>query len=151
VRLSRFVMLLSLLAAPGWAKPWNGITPGLSTSLEILDQFGDASRTLIDKGKSTLVYAGSKAIKGTVQAQFKLDQENVVERIDVYPAVRLDAAAIEKSYGPACGSKGAGETCFVKKEAPSKKPYWVYAKLGLAVFFDATGKTVELLAFIPGS
>jgi hypothetical protein len=157
VRLSRFVspapvvLLISLSAV---AKPWNGIIPSTSSEIDVVGKFGEPTKTLTtkDSPKRTLVYSGAKAIKGTKQAQFKLSAEKVVERIDVFPAVALDVAAIEKSYGAACTAKGDSEKdpCFVPKRSPSNHLYYVYAKLGLAVFFKEDSKTVDLLAFIPG-
>ncbi len=145
------------MAGSAWAKPWNGIIPGTSSELDVVGKFGEPSKTLSTKPttsepeKKTLVFSGPKAIKGTVQAQFKLNASKVVERIDVFPAVALDMAAIEKSYGPACDATASNDPCFVSKVSSSKRTYYVYAKLGLAVFFKDDNKTVQLLAFIPGT
>jgi hypothetical protein len=156
VLLSRLpvLALLALLVAPAraWAKPWNGIQPGTDSSEEVIDRFGQPSRTLTTGDQQTLVYSGEKAVKGTVQSQFKVGPDRVVRRIDVYPAVVLDAAAIEASYGPACTAKDPVEPCYVKKEsASSGRPYHVYARLGLAVFFKEDGVTVQSLSFLPGA
>jgi hypothetical protein len=146
-----------LAASSVVAKPWNGIIPGTSSELDVVGKFGEPSKTLVVKAvgpepeKKTLVFSGAKAIKGTVQAQFKLSATKVVERIDVFPAVALDAAAIEKSYGPACDEAASNAPCFVSKISATKRTYYVYAKLGLAVFFKDDNKTVQLLAFIPGT
>ena len=39
----------------------------------------------------------------------------------------------------------------MKKETPQKRGYYVYARLGLAVFFKDDGRTVQSLSFLPGS
>ena len=152
MRLSRSVLVaLAVAGAAARAKPWNGIVPGTSSAEDVTEKFGDPTRTVTDGGKRTLVYSAKEAIRGTVQAQFRLSADQIVERIDVYPAVILDAEAIEKSYGPACTPKGAADPCFVKKTTPKQTPYYVYAKLGLAVFFKDDGRTVQSLTFLPGS
>lgn len=151
MNLSRLVLLVVTAGTAAAAKPWNGIAPGTSSALDVIAKFGEPSKTLASEGKETLVYSGRQAIKGTAQAQFKLGADKTVERIDVYPAVLLDAEAIEASYGPACDEKRSDEPCFVKKETPQKRGYYVYARLGLAVFFKDDGRTVQSLSFLPGS
>lgn len=134
---------------PASAKPWQGITPGVSNNLDVIGKFGDPSKTLNDKGQITLVYSQAAAIKGSLQAQFKLNANKVVERIDVYPSVSLDVAAIEKAYGPRCTPE-TKTACYVEKRAPSKARYFVYSRLGLAVFFKDDGEGVKNLVFLPG-
>lgn len=135
---------------PAAAKPWYGISPSETHKNEILDRFGEPSKSVTKAGKETLVYAGSKAPKGTVQAQFKLNSELIAERIDVYPSVKLTPAAIEKAYGVACDAPETTDPCYVKKETPTKRLYFVYLKLGLAVFFDDDDRYVKLITFLPG-
>jgi hypothetical protein len=151
VLLSRPLLLCLLVPTAAVAKPWNGIQPGSSSTADVIDRFGQPTRTVVTGDQQTLVFAGDRAIKGTVQSQFKVGPDKVVRRIDVYPAVPLDAAAIESSYGPACTAQAPVEPCFVKKQSPTKHPYYVYAKLGLAVFFKEDGKTVLSLAFLPST
>lgn len=141
----------TLVAQGAIGKPWQGITPGASTDLEVLGKFGEPSKTVTSQGVQTLIYSREVAIKGTVQAQFKLNAEKVVVRIDVFPAVALDAAAIERGYGPVCAVGHATEPCYAEKRTPTKARYFVYAKLGLAVFFNDDAKTVKLLAFLPAT
>ncbi len=70
----------------------------------------------------------------------------MVERIDVYPAIRLTKEEIEKSYGSWCNADEPTDPCYEKKNS-EKGEYWLYAQLGLAVFF--TDRRVEELVFIP--
>lgn len=145
------IVAAALLSAPAAAKPWNGIHPGASSALDVIGKFGDPSKKVTNGPKEILVYSGTKAIKGTVQAQFKIAIDTqIVERIDVYPEPILDAEAIEKSYGKPC-EKELTDTCYVKKQSASKHTYYLYAKLGLAVFFKDDGKTVQSFAFLPGA
>ena len=134
------------------AKPWNGITPGVSTRDEVVKKFGEPSKVVSSGGLDLLAYQKGKLIKGTTQTQFRIDQATgVVERIDVFPAPVLTLDDIANAYGPACTPK-APETpeqpCFLKR-ADEKKTYVVYVRLGLAVFFNADGKTVQTFAFLP--
>jgi hypothetical protein len=142
--------VFALLPAEGLAKPWQGIEPGNSSSLDVFSKFGEPSRKVTVKGKELLVYQRDQAIAGTTQAQFKVDPAtHVVERIDVYPAPVIDAEAIEKSYGPACTGKRDEEPCFYKRPIEGKKPYYLYPGLGLAIFFKDDGDTVQSFAFLP--
>ncbi len=140
------LLTLATLAA---AKPWQGIHPGISSTLDVFGKFGEPTSKTELKGQQVLVYSGLQAPGGTVQVQFKLAPgTDVVARIDVYPGPVIDKAAIEKSYGPKCDATPTNEPCYFPKES-GKKQYFVYLKLGLAVFFKDDG-TVLSLAFIPG-
>ena len=148
--MSRLLFVTLLCAASAaLAKPWNGITPGASGALDVLGKFGEPSKRLKAKGQDVFVYTKEKAIKGTVQAQFKLNTATqVVERIDVYPEPVIDSAAIEKTYGPLC-EEPRKEPCYHRRETEAKKPYFLYLKLGLAIFFKDDGRTVQSFTFLP--
>ena len=149
--MSRLALLLTLTPLLAFAKPWQGINPGGGSSeLDVVGKFGEPSRKLAARGQSVLVYSGAQAIKGTVQAQFKCDLvTKEVQRIDVYPEPLIDIAAIEKSYGRSCESTGGTEPCYWRKETAQKHPYFLYPKLGLAIFFKEDDKTVLSFAFLP--
>src|SRR5262245_18566228 len=84
------------LAPAALAKPWNGIDPGTSKKDEVVKKFGDPSKVVKADSKETLAYLGDKAIKGTTQAQFKVDtQTGTVERIDVFPGPVIDREMVE--------------------------------------------------------
>lgn len=150
--MSRFVFLVLALAALGVAaKPWQGIHPGVSSTLDVFGKFGEPTKKTEAKGQVVLIYSGIQAPGGTVQVQFKLvPGTQTVARIDVYPAPQIDKQAVEKSYGPKCPTEEPekAEPCYFLKEAEGKRPYLVYLKLGLAVFFKPDG-TVLSLAFLP--
>lgn len=149
--MSRLALLLALTPLLALAKPWQGINPGGGSSeLDVVARFGEPSRKLTARGQLVLVYSGAQAIKGTVQAQFKCDlTTKEVQRIDVYPEPLIDIAAIEKSYGRSCESTGGTEPCYWRKETAQKHPYFLYPKLGLAIFFKEDDKTVLSFAFLP--
>jgi hypothetical protein len=144
---------VAFLAATATAKPWNGIDPGTSKKEQVIARFGEPSQVIPSEGKETLAYLGPKAIKGTTQAQFRVDTTTqVVERIDVFPGPVIDRQLVEESYGPACPASGPApkEPCYVKKVNDSNfKTYFIYMKLGLAVFFKEDNKTVSSLVFTP--
>src|SRR4051812_7033363 len=124
------------LAPAALAKPWNGIEPGSSKKDEVIKKFGEPSKVVKVDSKETLAYLSDKAIKGTTQAQFKVDSASgTVERIDVFPAPVIDKDMVESSYGVACPGSGPApkDPCYVKKITDTFKTYFVYVKLGLAV------------------
>lgn len=151
MRATAFLLLAALLlAAPALAKPWQGIEPGVSPRDKVTDKFGEPSRTVTQEGKEVIAYFGERAIKGTTQVQFKVDPASkVVERIDVFPAVVIDKDAIEGTYGPVCPTSGKPPegACYVKKITDELQTYFVYPKLGMAIFFKEDGKTVHSLIF----
>ncbi|HEY8209440.1 MAG TPA: hypothetical protein VIG99_18255 [Myxococcaceae bacterium] len=144
---------LVALAPAALAKPWNGIEPGTSKRDEVVKKFGEPSKVVKgDNGKETLAYLGEKAIKGTTQSQFKVDgTSGTVERIDVFPAPVIDKEMVESSYGAACPTSGPApkDPCYAKKITDNFKSYFVYVKLGLAVFFKDDNKTVSSFVFTP--
>ncbi len=147
----RTLALIAVLfaAAPALAKPWNGIDPGSSKREEIIKKFGEPSRTVTTDGKEILAYFDKQAIKGTSQAQFRVDPgTQVVERIDVFPGPVIDKETIENSYGPACpAGKMPSTPCYMKKLTDDFRTYYLYPKLGLAIFFNEDGKTVHSFIF----
>lgn len=141
--------VLLMAALPAAAKPWQGIEPGVSKKQEVTEKFGEPSRVVNQQNKEIIAYFGKDAIKGTTQAQFKVDTATkIVERIDVFPGPVIDKEAIENSYGPACPSGPAPATpCYVKKVTEEFRTYYLYSKLGLAIFFNEDGKTVHSFIF----
>jgi hypothetical protein len=138
-----------LFAVPAAAKPWQGIEPGQSKREEIIQKFGGPSRIVTADNKEIIAYFSKEAIKGTTQAQFKVDvATKIVERIDVFPGPVIDKETIENSYGPACPSGPQPATpCYVKKMTDEFRTYFLYQKLGLAIFFNEDGKTVHSFIF----
>ena len=138
-----------IAAFPAAAKPWQGIEPGVSKRDEVTQKFGEPSRVVTAEGKEIIAYFGKEAIKGTTQAQFKVDPTSkLVERIDVFPGPVIDKETIENSYGPACPNGPApASPCFIKKMTDEFRTYYLYQKLGLAIFFNEDGKTVHSFIF----
>ncbi|NVJ00866.1 hypothetical protein HV824_22490 [Myxococcus sp. AM009] len=147
----RILTVLAVLtfAVPAAAKPWQGIEPGVSKRGEIIKKFGEPSRTVRQDGKEIIAYLAEEAIKGTTQAQFKVDPDTqLVERIDVFPGPIIDKETVENSYGPACPSGAAPATpCYLRKLTDDFRTYFLYPRLGLAIFFNENGKTVQSLTF----
>jgi len=144
--------LVALAPAAAFSKPWNGIDPGASKRDEVIKKFGEPTKVVKADPKETLAYLGDKAIKGTTQVQFKVDSASgTVERIDVFPGPVIDKDMVESSYGAACPASGPApkDPCYVKKITDNFKTYFVFAKLGLAVFFKDDNKTVSSLVYTP--
>ena len=147
------LLLVLCLASSSVAKPWQGIDPGDSKRAEVVAKFGEPTKVVPLQGKEILAYMGPKAIKGTQQAQFRIDNATqTVERIDVFPdtAIQIGKEAIENSYGKECAQgQSATPNCYVKKMGDDFNAYFLYSRLGLAVFFDKEGKNVSSLVFTP--
>ena len=115
-----------------------------------MKRFGPPSKTLSVEGHQVLAYTGPSAIKGTAQAQFRVDPASgLVERIDVFPGPVVDRETVESSYGPPCPASGAAgaANCFQKRLTEDFRTYYFYPRLGLAVFFDEDGDKVESFVF----
>jgi hypothetical protein len=143
-------LALALVAGAASAKAWNGIEPGISKKEEILSKFGTPSKIVSAGDKEILAYYKERAIQGTSQAQFKVEAKSgIVERIDVFPGPVIDKDAIEGTYGVMCppGAPAPSSPCYVKKITDDFRVYFLYAKLGLAIFFNEDGKTVQSFIF----
>jgi len=138
-----------LAAAPVVAKPWQGIEPGQARRDSVIKKFGEPSRVVTAEGKELIAYFDQKAIKGTLQVQFTVDvNTQQVERISVFPGPIVDKESVESTYGPACPSgKAPANACYQKKLTEEFRTYLFYARLGLAVFLNEDGKTVQSLTF----
>lgn len=141
------LLLLSTLAR---AKAWNGVEPGVTRRDEVVKRFGPPSKTLTVSGKEVLAYTDSSAMKGTSQAQFRVDPSTgLVERIDVFPSTVVDHDTVEATFGPLCPKAGAPQpsACFNKKLTDDFRTYYVYSRLGLAVFFDESEDRVQSFVY----
>jgi hypothetical protein len=153
IRAPRLRFLLApalLLPLAALAKPWNGIEPGVSHRDEVVKRFGPPNKTLTVSGREVLAYTEATAIKGTSQAQFRIEPTTgVVERIDVFPSSAIDRETVESTFGPPCPKPGAppAATCFQKKLTDDFRTYFVYARLGLAVFFEESEDRVQSFVY----
>jgi len=141
---------LLLLPAVARAKAWNGIEPGVSHRDEVVKRFGPPSKTLTVSGKEVLAYTEAAAMKGTSQAQFRVDPSTgVVERIDVFPATVIDRDTVEATFGPICPKAGAPQpaACFQKKLTDDFRTYYLYSRIGLAVFFEENEDRVQSFVY----
>ncbi|MBX5482783.1 MAG: hypothetical protein IRZ16_13220 [Myxococcaceae bacterium] len=145
------LIFFCVLSSAAWARAWKGIDPGTSTRADVIEKFGPPSRTVKSGDKEILAYLGKQAIKGTTQTQFKVDPKTgVVERIDVFPGPKIDKAAIENSYGKACPPGPLPDSpCYLKKVTDDFRVYFHYPRLGLAIFFNPDGVTVNSFIFQP--
>jgi hypothetical protein len=144
------LVTLLLIGGAARAKSWNGVEPGVTRRDEVVKRFGPPSKTVTVSGKEVLAYTDSAAMKGTSQAQFRVEPTTgVVERIDVFPATVVDHETVEATFGPICPKAGAPQpaACFQKKLTDDFRTYYVYARLGLAVFFDENEDRVQSFVY----
>ena len=144
------LVTLLLVAAVARAKAWNGIEPGVSRRDDVVKRFGPPSKTLTVSGKEVLAYTDSAAMKGTSQAQFRVDPSTgVVDRIDVFPATAIDHETVEATFGPSCPKSGAPQpaACFQKKLTDDFRTYYLYSRIGLAVFFEENEDRVQSVVY----
>jgi hypothetical protein len=149
VRALAVLLFAFLIPAVAHARSWNGIEPGVTSRDEVVRRFGAPTKLLTVEGHQVLAYTGSSAIKGTAQAQFRVDpQTSLVERIDVFPGPVVDKETVESSYGPPCpaGASPPGN-CYQKKLTEEFRTYYYYPHLGLAVFFEEDGDHVQSFVF----
>jgi hypothetical protein len=145
-----FLILGLFLASPSLAKSWNGVEPGVTSRDELLKRFGEPSKTVTLDGKEVIAFLGQKAIKGTTQTQFRVDPKTgKVDRIDVFPGPVIEKDTVENNYGPACPAKGQAPAtpCYIKRLTDDFRTYFLYPRLGLAVFFNEDGTTVQSFSF----
>ena len=149
--LARFLLAAAVLfAVSALAKPWNGIEPGVSHREEVVKRFGPPNKTLTVAGKEVLAYTDAAVIKGTSQAQFRIDPAtSLVERIDVFPAATIDRDTVENTFGPSCPKTGPppAATCYQKKLTDDFRTYFIYVRLGLAVFFEESEDRVQSFVY----
>ena len=146
----RFALLLLMLSGLAQARPWQGITPGGSSCIDVVGKFGEPTKKVSARGQEVFIYSGLQAIRGTVQAQFKCDPATKeVQRIDVYPQPIIDVENIEQTYGAQCDPEEHHEPCYSRKETPQHRVYFLYAKVGLAIFFKEDKRTVQSFTFLP--
>lgn len=130
---------LLLAPTPGYAKTWQGITPGTSTMDEVVNKFGEPTTRSKRSTRTVLAYLGEQALPGTKQAQFHAREDGVILEITVFLATQLEKEAIEGTYG----------------RSPRKTftddflPVWLYEAEGVTVYFTKDG-FVNAISFSPG-
>ena len=134
------VLALALAPAPAAARPWQGVTPGVTQLTEVTQKFGEPTTRTKRGARTVLAYHGDQALSGTRQAQFHADAAGVVQEITIFLTAELDAESIEGTYGKP-PQKTFVEDTFQK--------VWIYPQSGVTVYFGKEGQ-VEALTFSPG-
>lgn len=144
-------IVLVLLPVPALAKAWRNVNPGSTKGVEVVKRFGEPTKRLARGDKQVLAYYDDEAIEGSKQAEFMVGTDGKVEQIAVFPAAAVEKAAIADTFGPSCSDKQQ-PNCFVQKVSEDDlKPYLWYENLGLVVFLNADGKTVQSFLYVkPG-
>lgn len=147
--LTLLTLTVSSLAIAGPFK----IDPGVSTREDVIKNLGEPSKVMTGKdGKEVIGYFGMKSPSPKMQqVQVRVDPTTkLVERMDVFLSATkpLLKAELVAKYGGEC-PEGIlpEEPCFVKKVTDDGKPYYLYTRLGLAVFFKPDFDQVTTLVF----
>jgi len=135
-------LLVFVAAAPlaAVARPWQGIRPGVTPVLDVVQKFGEPTTRTKRATRTVLAYYGEQALSGTRQAQFHADGGGVVQEITIFLTAELDAASVEGTYGKP-PQKTFVEDTFQK--------VWLYPQAGVTVYFTKEGN-VEALTFTAG-
>ncbi len=146
-------MFTAMVLALALAKPWNGITPGVSSRDDVTQRFGKPSKVLSTQNRDVLAYQKDKPIRGTTQTQFKVDPKTgIVDRIDVFPAPVLTLEDIAAAYGPECTPQKpetAEAPCYLKRADAKNRTSSIRASWASPSSSTPTGKTVQSFAFLP--
>ena len=132
------------------AKSWKHVVPGATPEATVVKRFGEPTTRLKRGDQKVLAYEGDEVLEGTKQSQFIIGADGRVAQIAIFPAAVLDITAVTNTYGPSCGEK-AVPNCFVQKVSDDFKTYDWYESLGLVVFLNPDGKTVQSFLYVkPG-
>ncbi len=125
---SLVLVLLGLGFGVASAKSWKGAEPGVSTKRQVMDKFGSPTRSFSKGGELSdgINYRGKQAIKGSLEANFYFDSSEVLFRIDVFPARKLEKKDIVRVFG----------TQFVERTAKTGHTVFVYPRDGMMVIFE---------------
>ncbi len=134
------LVLVALAPFSTRARPWQGITPGVSTQRAVVERFGEPATRAKRGARTVLAYHGERAPAGTRQAQFHVDAAEVVQEITIFLTAQLDAESIEGTYGK------PPQRTFVED---TFQKVWLYPAAGVAVYFGKDG-AVEALTFTSG-
>lgn len=140
-RLFSAVAFALLLPASALAKPWHGLTPGVSTKNDVIKKFGSPTRELplTSRYDSGLIFQGKIAQEhGSEEAQFFFDAQGKLVEIFVFPAVALHRDDVIKAYG----------TAYEERRTDDFRLYFLYRAEGFIVFFDKDNESVNQMHFV---
>ena len=133
-----------LVPATALARPWHGLTPGVSTKNDVIKKFGSPTRELpmTVSYASGLVYQAKEAQEyGADEAQFFFDNAGKLTSVFVFPAVQMKKDDIIKAFG----------SNFEERRTDDFRLYFQYKADGFVVFFDKDNETVYQLQYLPGT
>lgn len=141
-----------LFAGTARAVPWRGVEPGISTRPDVIEHFGEPTRTARLQGGEVLTYRSGRGVKGMRQVEFRINvKSQLLEQINVFPQGAVDRAFVEDAWGPAClpAEAAADQRCYLSKLSQGRRVRFVYPSLGLTVFFKSDGRTVYSYVYAP--
>ncbi|MBN2493879.1 MAG: hypothetical protein JXR96_04740 [Deltaproteobacteria bacterium] len=128
-------LLACLWPAELAAKSWKGLTPGVTTRTQVINKYGEPSKSFSKGGKLSdgLNYQGEEAIEGALETNFYFDKHEVLFRIDIFPAREINAKDVERIFG----------ADYTKKQTKRGHIFFHYAKDGMIVFFSKDSDKVH--------
>lgn len=117
--------------------------PGVTTRRQVLEKFGPPFKEISKGGELSngLTYQGEQAIEGATEADFYFDRNDVLFRIDVFPAREISKEQVQRIFGKD----------FVERTSQKGFRYLHYVKDGMAVFFEKDRDLVHSFVFTPAA
>lgn len=132
------LVLLLVGGRTATAAEWQGAEPGVTSTQELLRRFGKPAKRYEKGGMLLLDYRGRSLPRDTRSVRFSVDaDQDVLQRIDVFPKKPPKRATLEALYGPACAKDGPPEEpCYEVQASADNQLAFHYPALGLDVFFS---------------
>ncbi len=121
------------------AKGWKGALPGVTIRKQVVEKFGKPFKDFSRGGKlsNALSYQGDQTIEGSLEANFYFDKNDVLFRIDVFPAREITVKQIEHIFGKK----------YIERVTKKGYTFFDYYQLGMVVFFDKDDGFVKSFMF----
>jgi len=121
------------------AKGWKGALPGVTTRKQVVEKFGKPFKDFSRGGKlsNALSYQGDQTIEGSLEADFYFDKNDVLFRVDVFPAREVTVKQIKRIFGKK----------YIERVTKKGFTFFDYNQLGMVVFFDKDDGFVKSFMF----
>ena len=140
-----------LAAVPAVAKPWQGIEPGVSKRDDVMKKFGEPSARVTSDGKEIhrlLRQGGDQGHHpGPVQGGPATQAGRAHRRLPRPGHRQGDHREHLRPGLPTAAGARQPRRATIKKITDDFRTYYLYPKLGLAMFFNEDGKTVQSFIF----
>lgn len=132
------VVWLLAWSSTATAADWHGAEPGVTRTQELLQRFGKPARRTQKGGLLLLDYRGKTLPRDTRGVRFYVDPEqDLLQRIDVFPRKPLTRTSLEEDFGPACAKEARPETpCYEVQATADNQLSFLYPALGMEARFQ---------------